>query len=156
MYALNRFQYLPTLQKQLNENDVVLLDRYVFSNMAYSAAKYNAEAQSQIIMDWINEFEFGFLELPYPDLTVFFDVPVKELKKRLKNIREGDDRKYLNGKIDIHEDNIDYQIAVRKNYLALKDYQSYVIIDTQVMSPEEIFNKYKKHLDKVLFNKIMI
>lgn len=95
IYAMDRFLYLPTLQKQLSENDVVLLDRYVFSNMAYQGAKYTTEAQAQIMRDWINEFEFGFLELPYPDLNIFFDAPIELIKKRLEEKREGEDRKYL-------------------------------------------------------------
>src|ERR1035437_6022523 len=40
MYAMDRFLYLSELQKHLVEDDVVLLDRYVFSNMAYQGAKY--------------------------------------------------------------------------------------------------------------------
>lgn len=153
MYAMDRYLYLPTLQKQLIENDVVILDRYVFSNMAFQGAKYNTEAQSQIMRDWINEYEFGFLELPYPDLNIFFDVPIEIIEKRLEEKREGEDRQYLNGKSDIHERNIEYQIKVRDNYLALKQYQGYHIISTENLTPEEIFNKYKDILDLTLFNK---
>jgi dTMP kinase len=155
IYAMDRFLYLPTLQKQLAENDVVLLDRYVFSNMAYQGAKYNTEAQSQIMRDWINEFEFGFLELPYPDLNIFFDVPIESIEKRLEEKRDGEDRRYLNGKSDIHEMDIEFQKRVRENYLALKDYQGYKIIPTELLKPEDIFKKYKDQLDRLLFNKIV-
>jgi len=156
IYAMDRYLYLPTLQKQLLENDVVLLDRYVFSNMAYQGAKYSTESQSQIIRDWINEFEFGFLELPYPDLNIFFDVPVEIIEKRLEEKRDGLDRKYLNGKSDIHEKDIEFQKRVRDNYLALKNYQGYKIISTESMTPEEIFDKYKNYLENILFNKIPV
>ena len=119
MYAINRYQYMPILKKQLVEYDVVLLDRYVFCNMAYQSAKYNTETQTQIISDWINEFEFGFLELPYPDLTIFFDVPLDIIKNRMSVQRNGKDREYLNGKTDIHESDINYQERVRQIYLNL-------------------------------------
>ena len=109
IYAMDRYLYLPTLQRQMIENDVIILDRYVFSNMAFQGAKYNTDAQSQIMRDWINEFEFGFLELPYPDLNIFFDVPIKIIKERLKEKREGEDRKYLKGRSDIHETDIEFQ-----------------------------------------------
>jgi len=154
MYAMDRYLYLPTLQRQLMNNDVVLMDRYVFSNMAYQGAKYITETQSQIMRDWIDDFEFGFLELPYPDLDIFFDVPIESIEKRLNTREEGDTREYLNGKKDIHEADIEFQKRVRNNYLAMKDYQGYEIIPTEFMTPEQIFDKYKNTLDLLLFNKL--
>ena len=154
MYAMDRFLYLPELQKQMLENDVVLLDRYVFSNMAYQGAKHNTESQAQIMRDWINEFEFGFLELPYPDLNIFFDVPIKTIEKRLLEKRDGNDREYLNGKSDIHETNIEFQKRVRENYLALTLYSNYTIIEVETLLPEEIFEIYKETLNEILYYKI--
>ena len=150
IYAMDRFLYLPELQKQLSQNDVVLLDRYVFCNMAYQGAKYETEAESYIIKEWIDEFEFGFLELPYPDLNIFFDVPVEIIENRLKEKREGDDREYLNGKTDIHEKDIEYQKKVRKNYLSLRNYENFEIIETNDLSTEDIFQKYEDMLDKLM------
>ena len=147
---MDRFLYLPELQKQLGDNDVVLLDRYVFSNMAYQGAKYNTETQSNIIRDWIDEFEFGFLELPYPDLNIFFDVPIEIIEERLNETREGDDRDYLNGKKDIHEKDIEYQKKVRENYIALRNYENFEIIETSNLSSEDVFKKYEKLLDKIM------
>ena len=135
-------------------NDVVLMDRYVFSNMAYQGAKYTTETQAQIMRDWIDDFEFGFLELPYPDLDIFFDVPIESIAKRLSEKREGDDREYLKGKADIHEKDLEFQDRVRQNYLAMKDYQGYHIIETEMLSPEKVFDKYKDILDLTLFNKL--
>lgn len=167
IYAMDRFLYLPKLKKQLEENDVVLLDRYVLSNMAFQGAKYDTETQSQIMRDWIDEFEFGFLELPYPDLNIFFDVPLDFIKERL-NIRvEGDTREYLDGEKDIHEADFEFQRKVRENYIALKGYQNYEIIECasqvlqgdgthkwRVYEPQFLFdNQYKKYVDNVLFNK---
>jgi len=147
MYAMDRYLYFPKLQKQLLENDIVLLDRYVFCNMAYQGAKYDNETQSQIMRDWINEFEFGFLELPYPDLTIFFDVPMEIIKKRLEEDRKGEDRNYLQGKTDIHENNLTFQSKVRDNYLALKDFPNYLIVECNTLNPQEIFSNYKNYID---------
>jgi len=177
IYAMERYLYLPILQKMLMENDVILLDRYVFSNMAYQGAKYNTETQAKIMRDWINEYEFGFLELPYPNLTIFLDTLIDSVEDRLNKKRKGEDRKYLNGKSDIHEKDINFQIKVRDNYLSLKDYQGYQIIEcfekktyplpetekgkkgfkeiTEIFldTPEDTFKKYEKYLDNILFNK---
>jgi dTMP kinase len=166
MYAMDRFLYLPKLKKDLEENEVVLLDRYVFSNMAYQGAKYNNEAQSSIMRDWINELEFGFYELPYPNLNIFFDTPIDFIEERLIKKREGEDRRYLDGKADIHEMNIEFQIKVRENYLAVKEYPNFIIINCAIetilegtklpmiksLSPEEIFDKYATFIDMTLIS----
>jgi len=166
IYAMDRYLYLPTLKRQLMENHVILLDRYVFSNMAFQGAKYITDTQSQIMRDWINEFEFGFLELPYPDLNIFFDVPMEFIKERLNVREQGDTRVYLDGKKDIHEADLDFQERVRDNYLALKGYQNYQIVPCayttvpesskvgclKTYTPEQLFGTYKKYLDNVLFN----
>lgn len=146
IYAMDRYLYLPEINKMLEENDVLLLDRYVFSNMAYQGAKTATDTQAKLMRDWIFNFEFGFLELPYPSLTVFFDVPIEIIKERLEAERIGFDRDYLNGQPDIHEQSIDFQSKVRDNYLALEGYVGYKIIPTETLTPEEIFDKYEKHL----------
>jgi len=150
IFAMDRFLYLPTFEKQLIENDVVLLDRYVFSNMAYQGAKYLNETQSQMMRNWISDLEFKFLELPYPNLNIFLDVPIDIIKERLELTRKGDDREYLKGKTDIHENDIEFQIRVKNNYLSLKDYSNFKVIETGSLSPEDVFNKYKSELDLII------
>ena len=168
IYAMDRFKFLPELQKAIEENDVVLLDRYVFSNLAYQGAKYEDEADSAKIKNWIHQFEFNFLNLPYPDLNIFFDVPMQVVKERLETKREGNDRDYLQGKQDIHEADLDFQSRVRDNYLGLVGATSYKIIPCaktllvdrmdgksmyQVLSPDDLFESYKMYLDHVIFDK---
>lgn len=166
MYAMDRFFYLPELEQKLVENDVVILDRYVFSNMAYQAAKVDKgdELKRNSIIDWIEDFEFNFLKLPYPDLTIFFDVPITVVEERLKEQRKGDDREYLKGKQDIHEVDLEFQKRVRKTYLFLnqEDYEDYYIIpcakmitDSQkakwaVLTPKELFKTYVHFIEETL------
>ncbi len=99
---------------------------------------------------WINEFEFGFLELPYPDLNIFFDVPIEIIEKRLNKKRNGKDRKYLNGKTDIHEMDIEYQKKVRENYLNLKNYENFEVVETDDLLPKDVFKKYENKLDRLM------
>ena len=163
IYAMDRFMFLPELKEAIEKNDVVLLDRYVFSNLAYQGAKLESK-EREIIKNWIYDFEFKFLKLPYPDLSIFFDVPIDIIKKRLEDNREGEDRKYLNGGKDIHEENIEFQGKVRDNYLSLIGSVNYHIVKCAlriedppyskwiILSPEEIFKSYRKSLDYIIFN----
>jgi dTMP kinase len=161
IYAMDRFMFLPELNRAIEENDVVLLDRYVFSNLAYQGAKLEG-AESQIIKNWIHSFEFGFLKLPYPDINIFFDVPMEIVKERLDGKRAGEDRDYLNGKQDIHEADLDFQSRVRDNYLGLVGATNYKIVQCAqksgpswvVFNPDYLFENYKKDLDYVLIKPV--
>jgi dTMP kinase len=165
IYAMDRFLFLPELSQKLKENDVVLLDRYVFSNMAFQAGKFDRENDPRSwdsIIGWIDKFEFEFLELPYPDLTIFFDVPMEVVKERLSQERKGKDRDYLKGKQDIHEADLEFQKRVRDTYLALsaeEDYEDYYIVPCaellmdnswDVFSPDKLFNSYVQLINEVL------
>ena len=167
IYAMDRFMFLPTLKEALKTVDVVLLDRYVFSNIAYQAAKYPlASKETDDIRTWILNFEFDFLNLPYPDLNIFFDVPIKITKERLETKREGSDRDYLNGKIDIHEADFIFQERVRQNYLDIMTGINCKIVSCTmgttenanlgggyfVFKPQDLFKKsVKPLLDYTLF-----
>ena len=70
-YAMDRFMFKSELELSMQNNDVVLLDRYVYSNVAYQSAKCSFALESKAISEWILKFEFGFLELPFPNLNIF-------------------------------------------------------------------------------------
>jgi len=166
IYAMDRFRFLPQLEKDLEENDVVLLDRYVYSNIAYQCAKMESPEDAERMKEWIFEFEFRFLNLPYPDLNIFFDVPMDVTRKRLEAAREGDDRDYLQGKQDVHEASMDFQSAVRNNYISSMNggincqiIPCAIAVGTDdwlVLKPEEVLEKYKSSMDYILLGKELI
>ena len=56
-------------------HDVVILDRYVASNAAYSAARLNQGADGEVV-SWVGELEYGRFGLTEPDHQILLDVPV--------------------------------------------------------------------------------
>ena len=156
IYAMDRYLFLGELNKMLNENDVVVLDRYVFSNAAYQAAKYKIDSQEAYdIINWIIEFEFGFLGLPEQDLCLFLNVPTEITEARLASSRIGADREYLDGKEDIHEADVELQRRVHHTYLNMKtisgyNIEKYEIIDCGDKDPVKIFQSYFKLLNNLL------
>jgi len=161
IYAMDRYLYLPELIQKMKDNDVVLLDRYVFSNIAFQGAKFTDLNLADRCKNWILNFEFEFLGLPYPDLTIFLDVPIDVVKDRLHE-REGEDRDYLKGKVDIHEADLEFQSRVRDIYISLEGEDNYHIIQCaqvsgdfgdshwHIFSPEVLFDSYKKLIDNEL------
>lgn len=151
IYAMDRYCYKDQLIKDLEDYDIVLLDRYVLSNLAFQCSKVKSDSKREKLFDWILEFEFGFLDLPYPDLTIYFDLEIGTIKERLDVDRLGDDRNYLDGEKDIHESDIYFQEKVKNIYLMMEKVSNYFIIkaynEDGVLTPDNLFNIYK-HLLK--------
>lgn len=77
LFAGDRYESRELICKSLAENDVVLCDRYVASNIAHQAAKRSGEERRELI-EWIERLEFGIYQLPPPQLTIWLDVPVAQ------------------------------------------------------------------------------
>ncbi|MBF6327168.1 dTMP kinase [Nocardia transvalensis] len=89
LFALDRADAREELAKLVVDNDIVLLDRYVASNVAYNAARTDQSADGEIAT-WIAELEFGRFELPVPDLQVLLDVPIELAAERARRREELD------------------------------------------------------------------
>ncbi|MET8876331.1 dTMP kinase [Nocardia sp. NPDC004604] len=83
MFALDRAGARDELSKLLADNDIVILDRYVASNAAYSAARMQQSADGEIVR-WVGELEFGRFDLPVPMLQLLLDVPTEVAAERAR------------------------------------------------------------------------
>jgi len=76
-YAVDRYASYVQDWRQTYENDgLILTDRYATSNAVHQASKLEGQAR-QDYFKWLQDFEFGLLQLPAPDLVLFLDVPVE-------------------------------------------------------------------------------
>ena len=138
------------IKEWLQAGDVVLLDRYVYSNIAYQCAKMPNAVERDILRNWIFDTEYNVNSIPIPDVNIFLDVPVSFVDKKLKENREGDDREYLKGKSDIHEADIEFQKRVREIYLKEVERNSkFIRIDCSnkvgdMLPAVDIFTKIEK------------
>jgi dTMP kinase len=122
MFAGDRADASSQIRKWMDEGKLVIVDRYVYSNIAFQCAKLGSPEEQERLRDWILEFEFGYNKLPRPDLNLYLNVPFEFTRKQLKAARNGADRAYLKGERDIHEENLDFQEQVRQVYLSLQEY----------------------------------
>lgn len=74
LFALDRREADNELRKLLSANDAVILDRYVASNAAYSAARLGQDADGEVV-EWVKSLEFERFGLPVPDHHLLLDVP---------------------------------------------------------------------------------
>ena len=69
LFALDRRDAADEIRDLLATVDVVLLDRYVASNAAYTAARRGEEADGDAVA-WVDALEFDRFGLPVPDRQV--------------------------------------------------------------------------------------
>jgi dTMP kinase len=144
LFAEDRREHKNQLIKWLDEGYLIIMDRYVNSNIAFQCAKTDDINQKQNLKNWILDFEFAVNNLPLPTLSFFLHVPFDIIEKSLSKPRNGEDRTYLNGKIDIHEDSLELQKKVYREYLILIEEQpNFFEIecfsnDSNWLTPEEI------------------
>ncbi|MCI1640300.1 MAG: dTMP kinase [Bacteroidales bacterium] len=117
LYAEDRHNAAPLIRKYLNGGDTLLLDRYVYSNVAYQCAKIQDTGEKERLRRWITDTEFIQFGIPRPDLNIFLDVPISFISEKLVKRTQNIDRHYLKGKTDIHESDMDFQKKVRNVYL---------------------------------------
>ena len=116
LFAEDRRDASSLIRSWMNQGHVVILDRYVYSNIAFQCAKLPTAEQAEELRDWILDLEFGRFGIPRPTLNLFLDVPIEFVDAKLRQSRKGGDRRYLEGKADIHEANIAFQVKVRDIY----------------------------------------
>ena len=156
LFAEDRHGAAPEMKEALKKGRTVLLDRYVYSNIAYQCAKLRNEAEAGSLRDWIFNTEYGNFGLPVPDLNIFLDVPIGFVESKLKSQRGGQDREYLEGGQDIHEADIEFQKRVREIYRRQCEIDpKFIRIDCsdeygEMLPPGAIFAKIKAVVDSTI------
>jgi dTMP kinase len=146
LYAGDRRDASMMINNWLSDEKIVLLDRYVYSNIAYQCGKLNEITAQNKLMNWILSLEFTHFAIPKPDLNVFLDVPFAFTERNLANTRTGGDRNYLNGTKDIHEKSMVFQKKVRDIYLRISESDDgLAVVDCsnnngEMLTPSEIFD----------------
>lgn len=156
IYAGDRADAGAMIRRWLDEGKVVLLDRYLYSNVGYQCAKLPEGEERDRLMQWILDLEYGYHRIPKPDLSLFLDVPFSFTARKLSEQREGEDRDYLQGGKDIHEESLTLQERVREVYLTCAErYQDLRVVDCsteqgEMADPDTIFARIETLLNPLL------
>lgn len=154
LFAVDR---LCTFKKELkdfsNSSDAVLvLDRYVESNLLYQASKIDDEVERENFIKWLFNLEYGKLKLPKPNMVIYLNVPPEismALVKERGAKKNGQDK-------DIYEENKSYMQTVYERGLKTAKNNNWEIIDCvndkgELKSIEEIHRCVVNSVSK-LFN----
>ena len=84
LFALDRAGAAAQIRELCGGHDVVILDRYVASNAAYSAARLHQDAAGEVV-DWVHQIEYQRLQLPAPDWQVLLGVSAELAGRRARD-----------------------------------------------------------------------
>jgi len=156
LFAGDRKDNDTKIRQFIKKDYFVICDRYIYSNIAFQCAKLAHQDQKNQLKEWILEFEYEYNNIIRPSLSIYLNLPFHFVKNNLSSKRTGEDRYYLNGKKDIHENDLILQKNVHFEYEKLiSEKKDIVTLDCffgdEILSPEAIHNKviellYKKSL----------
>lgn len=149
LYAGDRRDAAAMIRGWIDEGKVVICDRYVYSNIGYQCAKVADPVEREKLRQWILSLEYEYFDIPRPDVSLFLDVPFAFTERKLREVRVGDDRDYLNGGQDIHEQSLDLQQAVHRVYIDAAEYDADMhVVDCSeqgvMAAPDVIFERIKQ------------
>ena len=118
-YAADRLYNIDKINFLLENGVNVILDRYVFSNMAHQGGKIENEKERNEMYEWLENLEFNLLNLPKPDIGLFLHMPF-ECSLELKKNREEE--------LDQNEKDKNHLINAENAYIEVaKKYDFYTI-----------------------------
>ncbi|MBO8429305.1 MAG: dTMP kinase [Bacteroidetes bacterium] len=156
LFAQDRADAASIIREWLSQGCCVLLDRYVYSNIAYQCSKLKDKESADRLRKWIFDLEYEKFAIPVPDANIFLDVPISFVDRKLKEARKGDERDYLKGKADIHEADMEFQKRVRETYLEqCRADRNFIRVECagengEMLPAAQIFSSIKSIIDKLL------
>lgn len=134
-FAADRYYNLQQIIDYLNKDYIVIMDRYVSSNMAHQGGKIKDKEKRYEMYQWLEKLEYELLGLIKPDITIFLHMP-SEYTKDLKKNRIS---------LDEHEKDEEHLKQAELAYLELKDKYNFITIDcvenNKIKTIEEIHNE---------------
>lgn len=115
LYAGDRFEKKAFIEQSLAQGKVLVIDRYVSSNIAHQGAKLAGE-ERQVLCQWLEHLEYEVYGLPKPGLNILLNMDVTSstelvLKKAARD--------YTDKKQDLHEADTSYMDKVAQVYYQL-------------------------------------
>jgi dTMP kinase len=89
LYALDRWQAKPKIDRWLAEGRVIVSNRYTSSSAVHQTAKMADPQARTAYLTWLNESELKVLKIPKANLTIFLDVP-QTISRKLVELMGGD------------------------------------------------------------------
>lgn len=139
-YAADRLYNIDYINEKINQGTNLILDRYIYSNMAHQAGKLSTEEERNEMYDWLYDLEVNKLELPDSSVKLFLHMPTPYINL-LKAKRSE--------KLDENEKDVEYLKRSENAYIEMAKKYNFEIIECvsntisdvsfeNIKTPEEI------------------
>lgn len=143
LYATDRLYNVPKIKKFLDEGYIVVMDRYVESNLAFQGGRITDEVKRKEMYDFILKLEYDMLKIPKPDLRILLFMPYEVSSLLKKNRPE---------KPDQYEQSKKLLKDAEKSYLELIRICNFEKIDCS----EDNMPKTIEEINEELFKKVLL
>lgn len=121
LYAGDRFASRESLEQLVAASDLVIIDRYVPSNLAYQAARFPEAERAQFIR-WLIEIEHDIYQLPRPDVIIELQLESEFVQAQ---VLKKAPRDYTDKAADLHESNESFLAQCFESYHAVAELYPY-------------------------------
>ncbi len=140
-YAADRRYNIDKILFLLENGYNVILDRYIYSNMAHQGGKIKEKKEREEMYNFLEKLEFDLMKLPKPDITLFLHMPLEAAKKLKKNREELPDG---------HEKDENHLKMAENSYLELAKRYNFEIIECATEgTPKTIKEIHKQVYEKI-------
>jgi dTMP kinase len=120
LYAADRFESKPVIERWLKQGYTIVLDRYVSSNQIHQGGKIRQPKRQREFLKWLDTMEHGVFGLPRPDGIIYLDVPTTISQSLLKTEDQKRKKVYVSKrKTDLVESDEEYMRRSRESALKL-------------------------------------
>lgn len=144
-YAADRRYNIGIINEHLKRGDIVILDRYVESNMAHQGGKLKTKEEREIMYQKLDTLEFEIMELPRPDGVIFLYMPFEYAAILKKNRVEAPDQ---------HEQDKRHLEQAEKAYLELTEKYNYLKVtcvkDDMIRTIDDINDEVIEKIKEVI------
>ncbi len=140
-YAADRLYNIDKVKDYLKQDYIVILDRYVTSNMGHQAGKIKDKEERLKMFKWLETLEYDLLDLPRPDIKIFLHMPYVFSKALQKNREELDQHELSEDNLK-NAENAYLEMADLYNFITIKCVNNDNIKSIEDIS-EELWNRVK-------------
>jgi len=155
LYAADRFESSDKIKNWLKGGFVVIANRYASANQIHQGGKIKNTKKRENFLKWLASMEYEVFKIPRPDAVFYLNVPIPIVLRLMKERNKSSNRKYLKGKKDAHEKDVEFLENSRKSALWLsKTQKSWIKIDCtkdgKIDLRENIHKKIYENIQKIL------
>lgn len=150
LYAGDRMEAKPQLQRELAQGRLILADRYLASNLAHQGARVPARKRSAFLK-WLLELEYKIHGIPREELVVLLRVPAAQAQRLVEKKAKRD---YTRKKKDIQEADLKHLQEAAKVYDRLARQRHWLTIECfdsvagKLRAPEEIHREVVRRIEQ--------